>query len=203
MELKKTTLVVLFIAFGFCSCSILNKNNKVIEPYLEAIDERSIIEESEQFFLRNQDGYVYFENGDYIKDLYLARYKDKYTDYYAFKRTVINDSVIPPLPSDMRIDDCRYDVKNRFVIDSVVWSVYNKHTIDSFISKYCHKTYERYEFNEDYPKNVRMTIAFCLWLTGKYYFQDAGISGLMCIGEDSTFNALSNLRNIQLTKNNE
>lgn len=86
-------------------------------------------------------------------------------------------------------------------MDSVVWSVYNKHTIDSFISKYCHRVYERYEFNEDYPKNVRMTIAFCLWLTGKFYFQDTGISGLMYIGEDSTFNALSNLRNVKLTNN--
>lgn len=202
---KVKKFIVLLTAILVLSCSIMkngktlmNAHNEVKIIELDSIDtedEDYTRETSEQFFVPNQDGYVYYEDGNIIRTLYERKYTEFYPDYHSFKTAVLNNNVNPPLPKGMSRDGFIFDTDERFLVDSVVMSDFDMLSIEKFVEKYCHADgNNRLKFNDNYP-DTQCTVAYCLWLTGKYYFYRGGFAGGFYVYKDSTLNALYNMRN--------
>ena len=192
--------IVLLTATFVLGCSILKSDkklqnkNKVIElEVTDEEDEEYTRETSEQFFVQNQDGYVYYEDGDIIRTLYERKYAKLYSDYHSFKIAVLNNDVNPPFPKGMSRDGIVFDTEERFLVDSLVMSDFKKFSLDNFIEKYCYvDEHNRLKFHDNYP-DTQCTVAYCLWLTGKYVFYKGGFAGGVYIIETPTLNALYNL----------
>jgi hypothetical protein len=194
MELRN---IALLATIAFLSCSSMrngvspsNDSSESVIIVEEDEDEKYTIARSEQFFVANQDGYMYYEDGGIMQSLYLKKYSTQYPDYRSFKTAVLNNNVTPPLPKGMSRDGIVFDTDSRFLIDTVVMNDFKNFSIDRFIHKYSHKDeYGRLRFNDKYQDTQR-TEAYCLWLTGKYIYIEDDISGEKYIKEDSTYNAL-------------
>ncbi len=186
-------LFLTLVAFLILSCSVF-KNKEETFDVVDEEDEKNMIETLEQFFVLNQDGYMYYEDGNIINALYEKQYTTQYPDYYSFKIAVLNNDVNPPLPKGMARDGVIFDTEYRFLVDSVVMADYRNCSLEEFIEKYCYiGEHARLMFIDDYP-DTQCTVAYCLWLTGKYFFEKDGFAGGAYIEEDSTLNALCNLR---------
>ena len=198
MELRKNLVIIVSMSvFSFLGCSILNnsktKENKEITIDVVEEDDRYVIERSEQFFVLNQDGYMYYEDGDIIHSLYKKKYSNQYPNYHLFKIAVLNNNITPPLPKGMSRDGIVYDTDCRFLLDSIVMSDYKKLTLENFIEKYCHNIeYDRLVINNEYY-DTQCTVAYCLWLTGNYILYRYYNS--IYIDKNSTLNALYRLKN--------
>lgn len=198
MELRNLALLA---TIAFLSCSSLrngvspsNESSESVIIVEEDEDKKYTIARSEQFFVANQDGYMYYEDGGIMQSLYLKKYTTQYPDYRSFKTAVLNNNVTPPFPKGMSRDGIVFDTDSRFLIDTVVTNDFKNYSIERFIGKYCHKDeYGRLKFNEKYQDTQR-TVAYCLWLTGKYIYIEDDISGEIYIEEDSTCNALHNFQ---------
>ncbi len=202
MEFRKETLIVSLATSFLASCSIfsssisLNKREKeeIVKVVYNEEDEEYIREASEQFFVSNKDGYMYYEDGNIIKSLYERKYTKLYPDYQSFKTEVLNNNVNPPFPKGMSRDGVVFDTSERFLVDSLVLSDFKHYSLEKFIEKYCHVgEHNRLRFNVNYP-DTQCTVAYCLWLTGKYIFYKGGFVGDVYIEEDSTLNALYNIK---------
>ena len=197
----KLRSLALLATIAFLSCSSLrngvspsNESSENVIIVEEDEDEKYTIARSEQFFVANQDGYMYYEDGDIMQSLYFKKYATQYPDYCSFKTAVLNNNVTPPFPKGMSRDGIVFDTDSRFLIDTVVTNDFKNYSIDRFIGKYCHKNdYGRLEFNDKYQDTQR-TVAYCLWLTGKYIYIEDDISGEIYIEEDTTYNALHNFQ---------
>ena len=144
MEFRKVTLIVSLATSFLASCSIfsssisLNKREKeeIVKVVYNEEDEEYIREASEQFFVSNKDGYMYYEDGNIIKSLYERKYTKLYPDYQSFKTEVLNNNVNPPFPKGMSRDGVVFDTSERFLVDSLVLSDLKQYSHDKFIEKY-------------------------------------------------------------------
>lgn len=156
----------------------------------EDCDDELMVEDDEQLFVHNRDGFVYVENGGYMRKLYERKYSHKYTDYKSFKNAVLKNSVNPPLPKGMSIDDSLYDTEDRFLIDSSVVAESKTCDLESFIEKYCYIRNDHLIFKEEYPRDKKFTIAYFLWLTGEYVYWYGGYSAYDEIHRNTSLNPL-------------
>lgn len=183
------------LTYPFLSSSSPKQSEEIIVVD-EDCDDELMVEDDEQYFVRNRDGFIYLEDGFYMKILFNKDYSGAYPDYSSFKVAVLKDKVTPPLSDGMPnyVDYYDTEVGERFVLDSVVVSYFKNTTQEKFLDKYCHvDSLGRFLFNEKYSDNVRLTIAYCLWSTGLFYYYGIGFSSEAYMKKDSSLNPIHNL----------
>ena len=192
--------IVLLTATFVLGCSILKSDkklqnkNKVIELEVTDAEDSDYIEEQELFFIPNQDGFVYLLYGSQLHTFYRKMYAHKYPDYQSFKMSILNDSIVPPLPRRMKLPDCECYLGEKFSEDSVVKSFFSHYSLDAFIEKYCFiMDNNRLGFLDDKSYNKRMTVAYCLWQRG-YDFIHGGNPGGDWLERNGKCNPFKNLQ---------
>lgn len=195
MEFKKMRFLIFPLAAILMQGCPAFRGGEPIQKESEEMSFQTYSEEedvSEQFFVPNRDGYMYIEDADYMELVYEGKYTDVYPDCQSFKVAVLTHHVNPPLPRGMTYNDCYFDTYGRFLIDSTVVADFKTSSLEDFISKYCRVDDQGHlVFNDNYPDTER-TVAYCLWLTGRYVYHLSGIERECYVYRDSTLNALYN-----------
>ena len=176
MEFKKKFVLLssLYILLSLVSCSLF-QNVKVVA-------EEDVIEENNQYFLPNTDGYVYITDDFYLGRLYNWSYDSVYSSFEEFQRDAVSSSINLDYKT-IQCDTCVfYYYYDRFKIDNIVMAEYKENGFSFFKDMYCQaedSSQENdsllcYKANPDtMDKNKKLTIAYCLWLNGYHYHSKA------------------------------
>lgn len=160
-------------------CSLFEDlvNKSTEKESIDIVDVGST-EDEEQFFLPNDDGYIYKTSGLYLRLLYNWNYHNSYSNYGEFKKLILNGKINLDYKT-IQCDTCVfYYYEDKFKIDSLVMVEYKDCDIRAFIDRYCkvmdscHDNKSLLWFKEDIDKkdeNKKLTIAYCLWLNGYHY----------------------------------
>lgn len=199
MEIKD---FLLYLSFFICvsiitSCSVLKNRNAIsYETILieEGNEDSYDVEDHEDFFLPNQDGFIYITVGAQLKSFYKNVYSHVFSDYKSFKIAILNDSVKPPLPPKMKLPDCDCYLGIPFSVDSVVVSNFSNDSLENVVGKYCQKNENgKMRLFQNVPYNTRMTVAYCLWKKGYHFFRN-DISGEEWLTWETDYNPIRNLK---------
>lgn len=167
---RKNCLFIMSVFCLFWGCS----SNKVL-----IIDEDvEPIPEPEQYFLPNNDGYIYLTNEDYLQRLYSYNYKETYSSYDAFRTKAIKGHInLNYLTKQINHmgDSCEfYYYEEKFKQQDSVMVLFQTKGIEKIKERYLHKSKNHYGY--EYAYNVRyrdvderLTVAYCMWLSGYVY----------------------------------
>jgi len=187
MELVKLLNKVLFAVFManfvmLTSCSFDGKrqeSNSSDEVEVEYLEEEEEPYQDEQFFLPNDDGYVYFLDENYLQKLFEWNYDSCFSSYETFKELAVSGKINLNYKT-IQCDTCVfYYFEERFKLDNHVMEYYNNNSFDTFKGMYCqakdstiaNDSLLSFKGNPDaMKKNELLTIAYCLWLNGYDYY---------------------------------
>ena len=171
MELKRISFLLCVCVFCSCCFGVKDKEKGCL------VEERVPMSDKEQYFIPNDDGYMYIVYGDMLQRLYENRYYNDYRDYTTFKEIVVEGTSIDFSTS---IDGKKFDYfDERFVLDKSVMDYYIKNGVKALKEQYCQYRNGRLEFTKRIPfekRDSRMTVAYCLWKNG-FTFYYGGLSG--------------------------
>jgi len=183
--MRQKCFMLLCAVLFWMSCSnpkptIETKDNYIVDE----VDEQAV--DDTQYFLPNEDGYVYITDEIYLELLYKWNYSSKYQSFESFKKCAVERSINLDYKT-LQCDTCVfYYYYDRFVIDQEIRDYYNNNGLEKFKKKYCceEKTeissdkrhrYNHLKFNSysmNYEKGKKFTIAYFLWLNGYTYEYD-------------------------------
>lgn len=144
------------------------------------IEEEEPMPEPEQYFLPNNDGYIYITNEDYLQRLYSYNYKDIYPSYDTFRiKAIKGDINLNYLTKQINHigDSCDfYYYKEKFTLQDSVMALFRTQGLEAIKERYLYKRENIYGFEYAYKDTCyrdvdeRFTVAYCMWLNGYVYF---------------------------------
>ena len=184
ISMKETIyLSILCILLSLVGCSHHRNSEIAQEEAVEEGIEQEMAEDDEEleglrcYFLHNTDGFVYVMDDFALEELYEWNYDSIYPTFEEFKKCTLDGSI--NLNNKTIQNDCViYYGLGRFKIDSAVMTDYGNSDFSTFKDKYCRTVSSLLTFKDvNVLKDKRLTIAYCLWLSGYKYYTKG------CLGE--------------------